>query len=867
MNFQEEEQSEEINNIIIDKTEEEKVSQKNKSLKKEEIYIDNEDEASVEGELEDLYQNIDTKKKTKYKVTPYNEYLDLLLNFVMSDKHELNYVLSGYFVNVLISLLNNYPYKIIKYLYTQRRDALKKIIFHSNQKAFAILSVKLLNLESYIKVSVTSKEPMAELIEENIPFRNELIKEIVNSINLEGIKGEYGVDVEAIFALISDLINDNSVLAKELIFNDYLCPHFFDVLDTDLYANIDNNKADFNEDNFNMKYNIYGLFINLASKLLKIIISNYFTLLPMDFNFNNLHKNKSELHFNDNMIISFGKILKNNFLAKKPALILEKNSSIIYEGLGALNLHILELVINMFFFMKALPGQFDRLLCFNLFCQRSVEFFFKYQWNDIYRNKFIEFFNLYLEDEERHKELTNYFFNNMKLQNLIINFLDEKKNENDKILQNIKFEFKSGKKIKSGIYPHVIDLAYKIQAYTEDKIFTEFEKTQFNIINLGEFEFSKDEKSNKFLKKINISNNLKGILSKDEKWSTTFNNKVLPVIRKYEGQLCKKARCLDDEDSDTKEDFGSNNLLLKQMLNVLKKNTPIKRFSLPISRNDKNSSMNPLNRNKSEKSSIREKLLSQGYKSRHILDDDDEDENGKENTDTNSISDTKEKNESESGSVDKGDNSSDKYKMYNDINYWESKNDLPENVRKEVDKKTNIIFNYNPITGENESKNEISEEDELLSIAMGLEQEEKMEKNKKIMYIMPGKLKPINLKTKSNPVQNLFINIKNNNNKYNKVEKFKHKKGDIVNFFDNENDNKENDENEKEEEGIIKKEEDKKDDKNDEINKEEENKNTKDNNVDIKDEDKSKMFNDVNYWKSNENYLNEEEVKDLLNNL
>ena len=150
---------------------------------------------------------------------------------------------------------------------------------------------------------------------------------------------------------------------------------------------------------------------------------------------------------------------------------------------------------------------------------------------------------------------------------------------------------------------------------------------------------------------------------------------------------------------------------------------------------------------------------------------------------------------------------------------------------------------------------------------MGLEQEEKMEKNKKIMYIMPGKLKPINLKTKSNPVQNLFINIKNNNKKYNKLEKFKHKKGDIVNFFDNENDNKENDENEKEEEGIIKKEEDKKDDKNDEINKEEENKNTKDNNVDIKDEDKSKMFNDVNYWKGNENYLNEDEVKDLLNNL
>ena len=73
----------------------------------------------------------------------------------MTDKPELNYVLAGYFANVIITLLNAYPYKIIKYLYTQRKDALKKILFHSNQKAFAILSSKLLNIESYMKTSDT----------------------------------------------------------------------------------------------------------------------------------------------------------------------------------------------------------------------------------------------------------------------------------------------------------------------------------------------------------------------------------------------------------------------------------------------------------------------------------------------------------------------------------------------------------------------------------------------------------------------------------------------------------------------------------------------------------------------------------------
>ena len=64
----------------------------------------------------------------------------------------------------------------------------------------------------------------------------------------------------------------------------------------------------------------------------------------MDFDFNSLFKKKNEL-------VSFGIILHNNFLAKKTTLILEKKQYYVYEGLGALNLHILDLVKNMFFFM------------------------------------------------------------------------------------------------------------------------------------------------------------------------------------------------------------------------------------------------------------------------------------------------------------------------------------------------------------------------------------------------------------------------------------------------------------------------------------------------------------------------------------
>ena len=859
---QEEEPNEEINNIIIDKTEEEKEKDKNIITTQEnenmanidDIDYDQENSLSVEGELDEEIKKKNNKKKKVYKNSQNNEFFDLLLNFVMTDKPELNYVLSGYFANVIISLLTTYPYKIMKYLYTQRRDALKKILFHSNQKAFSILSSKLLNLESYMRPNSEQKEELSKFIKENIPYRNELIIEIINSINLDGLAPhppateggkienypKIGVDIEAIFSLVSGIMDENRIMAKEFVDKNYLGPHLFEILETDLYSDIDN-KDKFDENKFNTRYNIYGLFIDLISKFVNIINRTPNFDMPLDFNFQNLQKPKKDLGFADNLIISFGKIIKNNFLAKKPVFIVEKMSNIKYEGLGSLNLKIFDLVINMICFMQHIPKQFDLLLIRNYFCQRSIEYFFKYQWNNIYQNKFVELFNMYITNEQSHEELTNFYFKHFKLQDLLMDFFEVKTKENEKnMVQKWQFEFKNGSKINNGIYPHIIDLMYKIHTFSGLECFSEEEKRQFKIINLGEFEFSKDEKSNKLPNHIGIKNNLKEIFSKNEKWNSIFKNKILPVLRKYEGQLCPK-KPIDDDESDIKNDYGTNSLLLQQMLNLIKRNNPVKRTSLPISRNDKNSTgTTSLNKDKKEKFSIREKLLSKGYKGRHIFDEDDDDDKKEKETENNY---KKNLNEEELDEKDK---------MFNDTNYWELKSELPEKIKKEVDKKTNIIFNYNPITGENEKNNEISEEDELLSIAMGLEQNEKMEKKKKIMYMLPAKLKPINLKTKSNPVQNIFINIANKN-KNNKFEKIQNKKKDIINLFENETNN-ENEEHENEEENIIKKEEE-----NIEENKKEEN--------NIKNEDdKDKMFNDVNYWKSN-NLLKEEEIENLINDL
>ena len=218
-----------------------------------------------------------------------------------------------------------------------RKDAIKKIVYHSNQKALSLLCQKLLNIESF-NFTYRPDSSLKDIIAESTNFRNELIGDIIKSINLEGIKDEKNeiktdIDVEAKFTLLSDMI-DNMKIVKYLIFNNDIYSHLFTVLDSELYSEINsdkNNEANDNSDNsFDTKYNIYGLFISLITKLIKNACSNYVLNYPNEFDFNCVKKEKSEITFGENMIITFGKILRNNFLPKKPKLVLEKLSTISY---------------------------------------------------------------------------------------------------------------------------------------------------------------------------------------------------------------------------------------------------------------------------------------------------------------------------------------------------------------------------------------------------------------------------------------------------------------------------------------------------------------------------------------------------------
>ena len=650
---------------------------------------------SIEGEIDEFYSPKKQTKKKIYENKTNNEYLDLLLNFVMNDKAELNYVLSGYFANVMITLLDNYTFQMLKYLYTERKDAIKKIVFHSNQKAFAMLSTKILNIETYSPSHKQVDYDIVELINNNIGFRDELVGELIKSIRLEGFcdeKGEMkkGVDVEGRFAFIIDIINENQNITKYILYNSDVYSHIFTILDTNLFDNDNNN--DNNDPDFQQKYTTYGLFINLIIKLIKNPVSKENIEYP--FSFNSIGKDKKDITFYENVIISFGKILSNNFMPKKHGLIFEKNNSIEYPGLGILNLKILELVKEMFSFMAEDPKQLDKILIQTGFCQKSINFFFEYQWNNIYHIQYVDYLNLYLTQEGKHEELTNYYFNYLKLHELLVDYLNQDnekgKEEEKRIKQKIKINLKSGKTIMSGVYPHVVDLIYKIQAISGLEVIPPKEKLELKIKNFGEFEFSKDEKSNKLTKIINTSEKIKSILENSQKWNDIVNKIAIPLIKKYESQLYKVQKQYDSEDDDfskpnyKKISLGSSDYLLQQLLNVIKREkNPIKRFSLPVSRNDKSGN----NKNKNEKSSLREKLLNKGnHRNKKIFEEED---------DEKKTDDTNKDNENPELAEELVEN-----KEFNDTNYWEVKNGLPVEVKKEVDKKTNIIFNYDPITGE-----------------------------------------------------------------------------------------------------------------------------------------------------------------------
>ena len=153
-------------------------------------------------------------KMVKIKELHNNEFLDLLLDFIVKEKKELNNILCGYFSDVLMALIDKYPFYILIYLYTKRKDALEEIVNHSYEKSISIISSKLLKLSTFIEYYSNRKyedykDEILYLLEEFNNYRNILIEKIIFSITINGINDEKGIIndnyyTENIFSLLYD---------------------------------------------------------------------------------------------------------------------------------------------------------------------------------------------------------------------------------------------------------------------------------------------------------------------------------------------------------------------------------------------------------------------------------------------------------------------------------------------------------------------------------------------------------------------------------------------------------------------------------------------------------------------------------------
>lgn len=565
-----EETKKEEGNINDDNKNEIKTEKKEKNLIIE-IKDNNNERETLKKFKEDINEVEDTKKEVrKYNIEKHNELFDLLLDFVTKKNGVSNDVLCGYFSIVFLSFLNAYSSDIFLYLLFLRKDALEQIVMNSYQKSLANISAKLLKFNNYYREIETKSTANPGMIDLDFlsskkksfeDFRTQLLQKVITSIDLNGMKdqnGEYlkDIDEESIFLMLFELLDDETIIYS-IITEDKIKGHIFEILEENIFDennNIEEKKKDM--------YNYFVLFLTKIIHNLPEIKSTDQFYPEFDYKniFEKIKKNKS-LSFEEQLIITIPKLLTSNYIEKS---ILEKGP------LGLYNIYIIDLILELFNFIKNKPTIFDFTILQSGFMDRSISFFFKHQLNNIYQSKFLKFFDLYLQNAENHPLLTDYFFYKKKFHLMLLDYITK---DSDLEYFN-KYEFKSGKTTSSCMYIYIIDLLYKIQAASGLKILEENEKKELKILNYGYFEFIKDENSSINIIDFKMPKYVTDILSESKYWNDTMDNKVIPLIKKYEGKLNFSQEMKPKELSKTSISGGVLNSLLLNLISL--KNSKLK---------------------------------------------------------------------------------------------------------------------------------------------------------------------------------------------------------------------------------------------------------------------------------------------------
>ena len=437
--------------------------------KKEEERENNKNEQSSENSKTDDDKNKKNKKININEIVRQKgkenkiELLDYLLTFLSSDS-EPNYVLCGYFASIIKTLLNMDQTLIIKYLYVENKEFIRKLIYHSYRQSISEILNKIVqydsneeefNIEDMALIRMDILEGLFDKIDANMDNEKlDSISTLIKSISTdEKLLSDMLNNKKIIECLVTRPLRNINLVSKDNISDEFIINkrRNFDIL-IDIIINwinsinsfdIDIPSTDGSDDeneneNENEKNNINYKHTILSYELFKVLGN----LIKVNFNKND------EIESNENKILQ---CFDEKFLVP----------------LGLFRIKIVELLGNLFTYFKNIPQLYDKLLIDCQFFENAFKYLFEYELNNIYQDALLSLFKKFLNYSDKHPLLAEFLFEKLNLIDLIISKLkdteiSQKSETPEDISKKDRFLYQSGNTTSRGYIAFLISLSYKI---------------------------------------------------------------------------------------------------------------------------------------------------------------------------------------------------------------------------------------------------------------------------------------------------------------------------------------------------------------------------------------------------------------------
>ena len=530
-----------------------------------------------EHEIKENKNEINHKKIEKDNNYPEDkiEILDYFLSFLMDDS-ELNYVLCGYFSSLMTNLLNIDCIKIIKYLFLERKDILKRLVYHSYRKSIAEILCKIIKYED--KFNQQSTEQKEEYDEKEYSLiRLDIIKDIFKKIDIN----MYSENLYSISYIINDL-SENKKILEEIVNDKNIIQHLIN-------KQLNNLNLNSNENTQNLLYNkknnliiIIDIIINWLNSIKKNDIQIPMVFYEVEEELDREGDLVQQTENNDtpeihHTILSqalfdvLPDLIKNNYNQNKNNEDIDNNCFIIQsfndsriKPFGLHKIKIVEIITCLIPYCKNIPNEYDNLLINSCFFENSINYIFEYEWNNFYQEAIFQFLKkllIYEKDYPYHEISLNHLFTNINILKEIMTHLT-----------NIKNRANNEGNTGNGSTSLLISLSYLIntiiggisvdlnKSYTKEGSITFMDRGN-NINNkIMEMVYNMDNKNT--IKNEDKNEDIKPMecMKKycNEEWNTFFKDYISNIIKVYEEKLYDNKNT-NISFSDSKDDLFAHN--------------------------------------------------------------------------------------------------------------------------------------------------------------------------------------------------------------------------------------------------------------------------------------------------------------------